>query len=105
MSRPRRAQPTDDLALARQRAETRDDLAALTAQIDQVRDEFRAAGHYVSPRDDVNDVAAAWFLGSTPKTLANKRCAKIGPPCWKLDCGIRYPIRGLLDYLVDKRVA
>ena len=67
--------------------------------LEDVRAKFVAAKHHVSPRDDVDAAAAAWFLERAPKTLANWRSKKIGPVYIDLGRGIRYPLIGLLEYL------
>lgn len=68
-------------------------------QLDKVRAEFEAAGHRVSVRDDVDERAAAWFLDAAPKTLANWRYLRKGPPYVPLPSGARYPIAGLFSWL------
>lgn len=67
--------------------------------VDRLREKFEAAGHRVSPRDDVNEAAAAWFLDLKPKTLKNWRSRGEGPRYVKLGAGAFYPLEALLDYL------
>lgn len=73
--------------------------------LDQVRKKFEDAGYRVSPRDDVDEAAVAWFLSLKPKTLRNWRVQKTGPRYVKLACGVRYEIESLLDYLREKLAA
>ena len=47
--------------------------------LDVMRMRFTDAGYTISPRDDVDSRAAAWFLGKSEKTLANWRSEKRGP--------------------------
>ena len=74
-------------------------------QLDVVRARFENAGHRVSPREDVNEAAAAWFLNMSPGTLRNWRGQGRAPAYVKLASGIWYPIEGLLDFLEKRRNA
>ena len=67
-------------------------------QLDGVRAKFEAAGHSVSVRGDVSEVAAAWFLDCSVKTMRNWRSMRKGPPYLKLPSGVRYPIAGLFTW-------
>jgi len=66
---------------------------------DRVRAKFEQAGHRISPRDDVDERAAAWFLGMRPGTLRNWRSRGCGPQYVKLGAGAFYPIESLLAFV------
>ncbi len=70
--------------------------------LELVRQRLTAAGYDISPRDDIDAKAAAWFLGKAPKTLRNWRSQRRGPAYINLGCDVRYPLIGLLDYLESK---
>ena len=70
--------------------------------IDEVRKRFEAAGYRISPRDDVTEAGAAWFLGIAAGTLGNWRTQKRAPRHIKLGSGTHYPIEGLLDWLARR---
>lgn len=68
-------------------------------RLEDLRDIFRNGGHVVSPRDDVDERAAAWYFECAVGTLANWRTNGKGPPWIRLPSGIKYPIGGLANYL------
>lgn len=64
-----------------------------------VRKRLLDAGHPISPRDDVDASAAAWFLGKSVGTLANWRSEDRGPAYVNLGRDIRYPLASLLEHI------
>ena len=64
-----------------------------------IRKRLTDAGYSISPRNDVDANAAAWFLGKTSKTLANWRSESRGPAYINLGRDVRYPLTALLEYL------
>ena len=66
--------------------------------VERLREKITAAGFSVSPRDDVGVPAACWYFDKKPKTLANWRCAGIGPRSLKVGGSVRYPLEGFLAY-------
>lgn len=69
---------------------------------ERLRQNFEAAGHRISQRDDVSEEAVAWLLGTTVGTMRNRRGQRRAPPHRKLPCGICYPIDNLAVWLMDQ---
>jgi hypothetical protein len=68
-------------------------------EYDEIVSRLKKAGFTISIRDDVEPAAAAFLLGCTVKTLANRRSRGLPPAYVRLACGTRYPIAGLLEHL------
>lgn len=65
-------------------------------------EELVRRGHNVTPTGCVTEEVAAEVLFMSPRTLANKRSNRTGPPSLK-NARVMYQLRDLLDYLNRKR--